>query len=163
MAWTMPLRSPMASGRYSDRGVEPTETSPAGMGGCCQHHGREYGFPGLHNELSGETSHENPIATPQRNLEPQSAERAAVGVAEEPAHQSKAFSGLRQRWASQLDPARAGTAERDRVDQQDGSGPRTAHGATVPAHMSITGVRPRVGSAIPRANTVLVCCRPRLF
>ena len=31
------------------------------------------------NELSGETSHENPIATPQRNLEPQSAERLQVG------------------------------------------------------------------------------------
>ena len=32
MAWTIPILLSMASGRYSDRGVEPTETSPAGMG-----------------------------------------------------------------------------------------------------------------------------------
>ena len=49
--------------------------------------------------------------------------------------------------------------ERDRVDQQVKMA-RAQEQPTVPAHMSITGMRPRLGSAIPRAN---LCCRPRLF
>ena len=109
-------------GRYSDRGVEPTETSPDGMGaasttgeriasqrfrmGLCVTRSRR--------RSTKATSNRSPLSEQPKDPELNGLSRGSVGG-------GPAKLILRARGRLQL-------SGRDRVDQQDGSGPRTAHG-----------------------------------
>ena len=114
-------------GRYSDRGVEPTETSPAGMGAASttaeriasQRFRMGLSETRYRRRPTKATSNRSPLSEtpkdPERNgRTSQRLSRGSVGG-------GPAKLILRARGRLQL-------SERDRVDQQDGSGPRTAHG-----------------------------------
>ena len=144
-------------GRYSDRGVEPTETSPAGMGAASttgekitsQRFRMGLKITRSRRRPTKATSNRSPLSEtpkdPERNgRTSQRLSRGSVGG-------GPAKLILRARGRLQL-------SGRDRVDQQDGS--RAREQPMVPAHMSSTGMRPRVGSAKPRGS---LCYRLRLF
>ena len=114
-------------GRYSDRGVEPTETSPAGMGAASTTAKRitsqrlRMGLKITRDRRrpTKATSNRSPLSETPKDPEhngrtSQRLSRGSVGG-------GPAKLILRARGRLQL-------SERDRVDQQDGSGPRTAHG-----------------------------------
>jgi hypothetical protein len=127
MGRTMPARSPMAAGRYSDRGVEPTETSPAGMGAASTT-GERMASQGFRMGLSETryrwrptkvTSNRFPLS--EKPKDPERNARTSQRLSRGSVKGVPAKLILRARGRLQL-------SERDRVDQQDGSGPRTAHG-----------------------------------
>ena len=127
MARTMPAHSPMASGRHSDRGVEPTETSPAGMGAASTT-GERMASQGFRMGLSETryrwrptkaTSNRFPLS--EKPKDPERNGRTSQRLSRGSVEGGPAKLTPRARERLQL-------SERDRVDQQDGSGPRTAHG-----------------------------------
>lgn len=114
-------------GRYSDRGVEPTETSPAGMGAASttgeritsQRFRMGLKITRSRRRPTKATSNRSPLS--EQPKDPESNGRTSQRLSRGSVGGGPAKLILRARGRLQL-------SERDRVDQQDGSGPRTAHG-----------------------------------